>query len=221
MNPTHLPKLVIFDCDGVLIDSEPIFLDVLHGLLCSYGTDLSFQQCWDLFVGTTVEDVEAYMRKHGVNFPQDWVTIFRQNATAKLEKEVKAVEGVQQVIEQLQSAGVPLCVASNGYPQILQTTLKRTELLRFFKDRIFSAYTVGASKPAPDLFLHAAKTMGVAPTDCVVIEDSASGLQAAALADMTCFAYTPPHMHRPADLFGASPFNTMSELPEKLGFVRA
>lgn len=221
MNPTHLPKLVIFDCDGVLIDSEPIFLDVLYGLLCSYGTNFSFQRCWDLFVGTTVEHVEAYMREHGINFPQDWVTTFRQNATAKLEKEVKAVEGVQQVIEQLQSAGVPLCVASNGYPQILQTTLRCTDLLRFFEGRIFSAYTIGASKPAPDLFLHAAKAMGVAPSDCVVIEDSASGLQAAARAGMTCFAYTPPHMRLPADLFGACPFSDMSELPEKLGFVAA
>ncbi len=216
-----LPKLVIFDCDGVLVDSEPIFLRVLHGMLQSFGSKLSFQDCWDKFIGKTTRAVDAYMKEQGITAPENWAKDFHVQSRSRLENEVLPVPGARQVVEQLAAANVPLCVASNGHPLTVQATLNRTGLLPWFDGKIFSAHEVGASKPAPDVFLHAAKLAGVQPEHCVVIEDSPSGLQAAANAGMPCFAYTPKTNPTPPNLFGAHPFQTMNTLPDLLGLVPA
>lgn len=213
------PKLVIFDCDGVLVDSEPIFLRVLHKLLLTYGAKLSYQECWNLFVGKTTHEVVGYMTTQGIAYPECWAKDFYQQSMSALEREVLPVEGIPQVLKLLSSAKVPTCVASNGLSTVVQAALKQTGLLPWLEGRIFSAQEIGASKPAPDVFLHAAKTNGVKPEHCVVIEDSPSGLEAAANAGMRCFAYVPSNAQTPENLFGAIKFSKMQSLPKMLGFV--
>ncbi|KZK91903.1 6-phosphogluconate phosphatase [Pseudovibrio sp. Ad46] len=215
------PKLVIFDCDGVLVDSEPLYIRTLHRLLQSYGAPLTFQQCWEMFVGKTSREVDAYLKEQGLNAPSHWNKDFHEQSNALLEKEVQPVTGIQQVIKQLANAKIPICVGSNGHPFTVRMTLEITGLLPWFDGNVFTATDVGASKPAPDLFLHAAKRAGINPEHCVVIEDSATGMKAAASAGMRCFAYTPESIPAPSNFFGAHPFQSMTTLPNLLGLVPA
>ncbi len=117
----------------------------------------------------------------------------------------------------ISSAGIPLCVASNGHLAKMRVTLERSGLLPWFEGNMFSAYDVGASKPAPDVFLHAAEMNGVAPEHCVVVEDSTSGFEAAFNAAMTCFAYDPKTTLKPTNLFGARRLTDLADLPKLLG----
>jgi HAD superfamily hydrolase (TIGR01509 family) len=211
---SDLPKLVIFDCDGILVDSEPIFNCVLHEYLLGCGATLSFSECCTLFTGKSRHNVERYLSECGLIIPESWPQGFYDQAIAVLGREVVAIEGVLAVLHQLQRAEMPFCVASNGLMAKMEVMLGRTGILPLVKDNIFSAYDIGQSKPAPDVFLHAAKINGVVPKHCVVVEDSASGFEAAAAAGMKCFAYVPEGVG--GALFGATPFKRMSELPALL-----
>lgn len=211
------PKLVIFDCDGVLVDSEPIFNRVLHEFLVSCGAELSFLDCCNYFTGKSRQDVETYMSANQLVIPDDWSSIFYRQALEALGREVKPIQGVINVLEKLSNSKVSFCVASNGIAEKMDVTLTRTQMLSYFKENMFSAYDIGQSKPAPDVFLHAARTNGVAPENCVVIEDSRSGFEAASNAKMRCFAYLPNEDGDDLDLFGARRFGDMNELPLLLG----
>lgn len=211
------PKLVIFDCDGVLVDSEPIFNKALHGFLRALGAQLSLAQCCKLFTGKSRDAVEQYLTQQGLDIPPDWSARFYQQALEALEKDVTAIAGVDEMIAALARAKIPFCVASNGIPAKMQVTLQRTGLMPFFEGKIFSAYEVGQSKPAPDVFLHAAQVNGVACEDCLVVEDSPSGFEAAARAKMACFAYLPDGAASTHERFGAHPFQKMQHLPALLG----
>lgn len=213
------PNLIIFDCDGVLVDSELIFSRVLFEFLSAEGVDLSFEDCCALFIGKNKFAVERHMQAVGMALPPDWSDRFYAQVFKALGDEVVLIEGVREMLEALLGQAVPFCVASNGLIAKMQVTLGRTGLLPLFKDNMYSAYDIGASKPAPDVFLHAAKANGVAAVDCVVIEDSASGLQAAQAAGMTCFAYCPKDGDDAANLYGATPFRNMAELPALLGLA--
>jgi len=211
------PALVIFDCDGVLVDSEPIFLRVLHRYLLSAGTSLSHSDCCARFIGKSKTDVEIYLEEQGLGIPGNWPEAFYSQAMVELERDCKAVEGVQEVLQALVRNSIPFCAASNGLRDKIEFTLSHTGLLPFFEGRIHSAYEVGRSKPAPDVFLHAAKENGIPPEHCAVIEDSPSGMEAAQAAGMACFAYTAASAVPPARLSGAQPFTGMSQLPALLG----
>ncbi|MGH0004243.1 HAD family hydrolase [Pseudovibrio ascidiaceicola] len=212
---------MIFDCDGVLVDSEPLYIRVLLRLLQSYGATLTFQECWEMFVGKTSRDVNDYLKEQGLTAPDHWNKDFHEQSNALLEKEVQPVSGIQQVLKHLANAKIPICVGSNGHPVTVRMSLERTGLLPWFGDNVFTATDVGIPKPAPDLFLHGAKMAGISPEHCVVIEDSATGLKAAASAGMRCFAYTPEIIPAPANFFGAHPFQTMATLPNLFGLVPA
>lgn len=211
------PRLIIFDCDGVLVNSEPIFNRVLHEFLLSVGAELSFQACCDHFTGKSRHDVEQYLSVRNLNFPEDWSEAFYRNALDALYQEVKPIAGAHSAVQALLKSGAVCCVASNGLMQKMRVTLDRTGMLPWFAGNMYSAYDVGASKPAPDVFLHAAKVNDVRPEDCVVIEDSASGFQAAKRASMVCFAYIPKGAKQPQELHGAHPFSDMAVLPSLLG----
>ena len=216
---TRKPKLVIFDCDGVLVDSEPIFNRVLHEFLLSCGAELSFSECCNTFTGKNKDAVEDFLSAKGLFIPENWSDQFYRQALEALGREVTPIRGVETVIEELSAAGVKLCVASNGIQAKMEVTLSRTQLLSRFEGNIFSAYDIGLSKPAPDVFLHAAQSNGCQPSDCVVIEDSPSGFEAASNARMRCYAYLPDRESKEPNLFGAYEFNDMSELPNLLGLV--
>ncbi|WP_153770633.1 HAD family hydrolase [Labrenzia sp. CE80] len=211
------PRLVIFDCDGVLVNSEPIFNRVLHEFLRSVGAELSFQDCCDHFTGKSRHEVEQYLVDRNLNFQEDWSEAFYRDALDALRHEVEPIPGVHSALRTLWNSEVICCVASNSLMKKMEVTLERTGMLHWFSGNIYSAYDVGASKPAPDVFLHAAKANKVRPEDCVVIEDSPSGFEAAAKASMNCFAYVPTGGKQPKELHGANTFSDMAVLPAILG----
>lgn len=211
------PRLVIFDCDGVLVNSEPIFNRVLHKFLLSVGADLSFEECCTVFTGKSKGDVEAYLRGQKLVFPTDWAKAFYRDALEALHDEVEPISGASQAVQTLLDSGVACCVASNGLMRKMRVTLDRTGMLSWFEGKMYSAYDIGASKPAPDVFLHAARVNNVLPEDCLVVEDSASGFQAASNASMRCLAYTPHGTQHLVDLFEAQPFAEMRQLPSLIG----
>ncbi|KIC10795.1 hypothetical protein RA19_10420 [Leisingera sp. ANG-M1] len=211
------PELVIFDCDGVLVDSEPIFLRVLHRFLLSAGASLTHADCCAQFIGKSRGDVEAYLIEQGLAIPADWPDAFYAQAMVELERDCQAIDGVQEVLQALVQSGIPFCAASNGLRDKIEFTLSHTGLLPFFENRFYSAYDVGRSKPAPDVFLFAAELHGIPPARCTVIEDSPSGLEAAQAAGMACYAYSGAGTLPPGRLFGAQPFGAMWQLPALLG----
>ena len=207
------PKLVIFDCDGVLVDSEPIANRVLHDILVANGATLTYEQSCAEFTGKNRYAIFAYAERNGITLPKDWYEEFYTTSIEKLIGNCEPIPDVNSIIEALQTANIPFCVASNGMHAKMRATLGTTGLLPFFEGKMYSGYDVPNGKPAPDLFLHAAREFNTAPEDCVVVEDSTTGLQAAQAAGMPSFAYAPaPDMQ----LFGATPFRSMADLPKLL-----
>ncbi len=182
-------ELIIFDCDGVLVDSEGIAHRIICEQIRELGSALTLEETEDRFAGGTLEMIISYVEEEiGRPIPNNFVPIFRQRSFEAFEKEVKAVEGIEQLIQQLTK---PYCVASNGPRNKIKLTLGATGLLPYFEKRIFSAYDVGKWKPDPTLYLTAAQKMGFAPHQCAVIEDSRFGVRAAMEAGMNVFGYAP------------------------------
>jgi HAD superfamily hydrolase (TIGR01509 family) len=181
-------ELVIFDCDGVLVDSEPIALRIDLMMLAQFGVQMSEQEVIDRFVGRSPEVIARVIEDHvGPGLPADWEDRFDRMRQDAFRNELTAVDGIEQALQQI---SLPTCVASSSSHESLQFKLGLTGLLRRFDGRIFSASEVANGKPAPDLFLHAAAKMGVTPPACAVVEDSRFGVQAARAAGMDVLAYS-------------------------------
>lgn len=214
-----IPELVIFDCDGVLVDSEPPSNQVLADVLTAQGVSLTMHEAMDLFVGKAMTQVAAKARNMGAQMPStdaEWITDLYALTYARLREGVDAIPGVVAVMDVLDAVGVPYCVASNGSDEKMDITLGATGMAARLEGRRFSAHTLGVSKPDPELFFIAAKHMGVAPSRAVVIEDSASGALGAQRAGMTCFGYAPDGGVA-LEAVGAQVFRNMAELPVLLG----
>ncbi len=209
------PELVIFDCDGVLVDSELITCRVFLAMLHELGLPVTLEFMFERFVGRSTQHCwEEVARMLGREVPQRLREQLEQRTTAALQAEVKAVRGMEAVLDSLQ---VPYCVASSGTHAKMATTLGATGLLPRFRDRIFSATEVAHAKPAPDIFLYAARRCGVEPQACAVIEDSAPGVVAGVAAGMTVYgycAYTPESRLRQAGAHYT--FDEMAKLPALL-----
>lgn len=209
--------LVIFDCDGVLVDSEPITNRILAQGMTRHGLPLSTEGAIDLFVGGTIKSVFDQARTLGAALPDDWIEDFYDRMIETLGREVVAIEGAHALLDRLDAAGIPYCVASNGPMRKMDVTLKRTGLWPWVEGRIFSAHDVGVAKPDPGLFLHAAKALGTSPDHAVVIEDSVSGIRAAQAAGMRCLGLT---RDTPAEKFtahGAELIAWLDQVPDRLG----
>ena len=209
-------RLVIFDCDGVLIDSEPIANRVFRDRLELAGLSMSLQDVMRTFVGNTRDGcIELAGRMLGRQLPADFGAQWDEALFAALRAEVKPVEGIAEL---LASLNTPYCVASNGNPDRMSLSLDAAGLMPWVKGRLFTAAEVANPKPAPDLFLHAARRMGAAPADCAVVEDTATGVKAAMAAGMTSFGYVgAPHADATAmRALGAVTFASMRELPALL-----
>lgn len=181
-------ELLIFDCDGVLVDSERIYCRVDREVFAELGAEFTEDELVEHFVGSPIEVWTALVEeRRGRPLDPGWHDPFRPRYEAALDAELTVVEGVTAVLEAL---AVPYCLASNGSHDSIRRNLTRTGLLDRFEGRIFSARDVARGKPAPDLFLHAAASMGVAPERCAVVEDSAYGVRAARAAGMRAFGYT-------------------------------
>lgn len=205
-------ELVIFDCDGVLIDSERLAVKVDVAMLRELGWPLSEAEVIERFVGRSDRDTRAAIEAHlGRALPADWDAQINRLYREAFAAELEAVEGIADALDRI---SLPTCVASSGTHEHLRYTLGLTGLHERFAGRIFSAEDVRAGKPAPDLFLHAAERMGSSPARCVVVEDSRSGVQAARAAGMRVLAFagglTPAQRLAGP---GTTVFGAMRELP--------
>jgi HAD superfamily hydrolase (TIGR01509 family) len=212
------PKLVIFDCDGVLVDSETIGDQVLADLLAVRGITVPLAEISRRYVGLTLHAVaEDLNDRHGLSLGDAWLEEVRTATEAAFHAGLEAIPHVEHLIAVLAAADVPICVGSNGSVSKMNTSLGITGLLPHFEGRLFSGQDMQRGKPFPDLFLHAAAVMGAAPDDCVVIEDSTAGLRAAQAARMKALAYVASPDHASADLSGGHPFTDMRQAPALLG----
>jgi HAD superfamily hydrolase (TIGR01509 family) len=209
--------LVIFDNDGVLVDSEPISNRLLAAYLTELGHPTSYEESIRDYMGSAMHRIhELVLERTGRRLPEDFDDVFHARVFAAFEQELVAVAGASVVLEKLAADGVPYCVASSGSHERIRVGHRTTGLDRWFdEERIFSSQDVGRGKPAPDLFLYAAEKMGVAPERCVVIEDSPLGVQAAIAAGMDVYGFT---AMTPAEkLSGADRlFSHMEELADLL-----
>ena len=205
-------ELVIFDCDGVLVDSERISNEILAEQLTALGIPTTTEQSMDRYMGGSLAAVVADVeRALGRPAPASLVPEYRAATYAAFERGLRAVEGIEAALEAL--GDTPTCVASSGEHEKIRRTLGRTGLLARFEGRIFSATEVARGKPAPDLFVHAAARMGADPASCAVVEDAPVGVAAALAARMAVFAYagrTPPER---LARDGVTVFKSMRELP--------
>lgn len=181
-------ELVIFDCDGVLVDSERVTNLVFAELLGELGLHYTLEGMFEHFVGSSMpqclEKIEAEL---GRPVPADFVATYQKRRNIALERDLKPVPGI---VAALDAINLPTCVASSGAHDKMRLTLGLTGLWPRFEGRIFSVTDVEKPKPAPDVFLHAAKTLGFAPAACVVVEDSPTGVKAAIAAGMTVLGYS-------------------------------
>lgn len=210
--------LVIFDCDGVLVDSEPIAARLTAEAVSELGWEMSAELAKSEFLGDTFSNIiRRVEEKIGRNVPEDWPARSQRNLLAALERELTPVAGVRSAIEALVSEGATLAVGSQGSHEKMQLTLAVTDLLPFFRGRIFSASQVARPKPAPDLFLLAADTLGFSPARSVVVEDSTRGVKAALAAGMRILGYTASVGREAIVAAGAEPIDDLAELPARLG----
>ena len=212
------PGLVIFDCDGVLVDTERLTVGVEARVLTELGWPHTTDEVVTRWMGRSsaaqLAELEERLGAHGSR-------TFDERTTAELlgvvERELTAVDGIATLLDRLDAAGVPTCVASSGTHERMCHTLGLTGLYDRFAGRIFSATEVEHGKPAPDLFLHAAASMGAEPSRCVVVEDSVYGVQAAVAAGMTVYGFA-GGLTSEQDLVaaGARPFQAMPDLVDVL-----
>ncbi len=182
-------RAVLFDCDGVLVDSEGLSVALFRTDMAQRGLVLSEAEASEIFIGGTMEHTARQAAMRGASLPDDWVDQFYTLMFAALAEEVEAIAGVEALLQTLADAGLACAVGSNGPYAKMEITLKRTGLWDRFDPHIYSARALGRPKPAPDIYLHAARQIGVAPAACVVIEDSPSGARAAQAAGMRCIGY--------------------------------
>ena len=204
--------LVIFDCDGVLVDSEPVSNRALAAELAEAGWPIGYEETIRRFKGRSERDCLEEIRAHVPDLPDDFLARYQSRMYRGFAEELESVPGVRDA---LAAIDVPTCVASSGDHGKLERTLGKTGLYELFSGRIFSATEVARGKPHPDLFLHAAARMGAAPARCMVIEDSPLGVQAAHAAGMRAlgFAGTELADARALRAAGAPVFSDMHALP--------
>lgn len=183
-------ELVIFDCDGVLVDSEPLANGLLRDALAVVGLELTVAETRARFVGLSMTKVMGLVEDEiSEKLPAGWLDDLQARTFEGFRRDLRPVSGIRAAINAIAGRGIAHCVASSGSLEKMSVSLGTTDLASLFGDRIFSADMVARGKPAPDLFLFAASQMGVLPENTVVVEDSIPGLKAALSAGMAPIAY--------------------------------
>ncbi len=209
--------MVIFDCDGVLVDSEPITNRIMRASLAAHGLDMSLEQMMGLAVGGTIAGVSEKARALGADLPERWVADIYAEMFEALAEEVEPIPGAVEVLDALDAAGVIYAVGSNGPHAKMEITLRRCGMAERFRGRVYSREDVARPKPAPDVYLKAATDAGIPPERCVVIEDSVSGATAGKAAGMTTFGFTAETPAERLQPICDGLFEAMEELPGMLG----
>jgi HAD superfamily hydrolase (TIGR01509 family) len=205
--------LVIFDCDGVLVDSEPASRVVVFEEAARVGWALSEAEAQG-FVGLRWSDLQPIFQHHSAaSLPPDWPDQMQTRLLATLDGHLRAIGGAADLIRAVASMGLPYRIASNSSPEEMAEKFRLTGLTDLVAGRVHSAREVGRGKPAPDLFLAAAAAENVPPAACLVIEDSRPGVLAARAAGMTCLAYTPDGDQFGLAGLGAVPVTSLDQVP--------
>jgi HAD superfamily hydrolase (TIGR01509 family) len=207
-------KCIIFDCDGVLVDSEKISIGTLVAMATSFGVSLEYENANRLFLGKSLEFCFDYIESQSdKKLPSNFEEEFRIRSFEAFKSDLKPIEGIHELLNQLE---VPFCVASNGPADKIRLNLTTTLLIDQFEGAIFSAYDINSWKPEPGLYLHAVKTMGFEVKDCVVIEDSAVGVQAALSGGFDVFGFAQKGNQAHLEQLNIPIFDTMSKLVKLL-----
>ncbi|WP_262031155.1 HAD family hydrolase [Microvirga sp. Mcv34] len=211
--------LLIFDCDGVLVDSEPLSCRIDAEVLTECGVPYTPEAVAREFTGVSIKDQIARIEsERGIRLPEDFTERLNRTLFARFETDLKPIEGVRDAILSLP---FPRCVASSSIPERIALSLRVTGLADLFDD-VFSSTQVARGKPAPDLFLHAAQRMSARPDDCTVIEDSMAGVQAAIAAGMRVIGFTggghcgPDHGEKLRRMGALIVIEKMADLPKAL-----
>ena len=214
---------VLFDCDGVLVDSEPITNGVLRDMLEELGWKLSPAECMRLFLGKAVKDERALIEaRTGQPLTDDWLVRFRERRNQGLIQGVKPIRGAPEVVALLHQRFERRIACASGADRFkVELQLDKCGLLPFFKGRIFSGHELPRSKPAPDVYLAAAAALGAAPGRCAVVEDTVTGVLAGRAAGAIVFGYSPPEAGHDGprllrDAGVHSVFADLQDLPELL-----
>jgi HAD superfamily hydrolase (TIGR01509 family) len=212
-------QLVIFDCDGVLVDSEAISCGVLASMVSAEGVATTLAQSRHDYQGLRLDEVLAKVEaKLGRPLPEDWLARYERERAETFRRDLKAVPGAAAAVASVAAAGVAVCVASQGKLEKTRLTLGLTGLLELFaEDALFSAHSVARGKPHPDLFLRAASVMGAEPARCAVVEDTPSGVTAAVAAGMRVFGYCADSDETALREAGAELVASLDQLPALLG----
>ncbi len=190
------PELIIFDCDGVIIDSEGVASQVCAEDISALGWQMTAWQAQDYFLGMSITDMQPMIEaKLGRTLPASWRPGLAEKLVAALGTHSKLIPGAREMLERVNSLGIPWCIASNSSDEELAVKFSRTGITGLTDGRAYSAASViakgGRAKPAPDLFLAAAAGAQTPPQNCLVLEDSALGVTGAVAAGMTCYGFSP------------------------------
>ena len=210
---------MIFDCDGVLVDSESISNDVLAQKLTAEGLPMTLAQARRDYQGLLLSEIlDRAQQRLGRQLAPGWIEAYEHERAAVFRRELQPVPGAAETVRRIVATGAAVCVASQGKLEKTRLSLTLTGLDALFcSDALFSAHEVPRGKPHPDLFLHAAQTMGARPADCVVIEDTPSGVAAAVAAQMRVLGYAADSDERALRRAGAEIVHSLEEVPELLG----
>lgn len=215
---------MLFDCDGVLVDSETITNGVLRDMLEEAGWKLSAQECMQRFIGKAVKDEAALIEAHtGQPLSEDWMLRFRERRNTGLMRDLKTIPGAFHAVAKIHALFEGRIACASGADRFkVELQLRKCGLMHYFKGRIFSGHEMPRSKPFPDVYLAAAAALGIQPARCAVVEDTVTGVAAGVAAGCTVFGYSPPEAGHdaPEALRAAGAvriFVAMRELPHLLG----
>lgn len=207
-------KCIIFDCDGILVDSESISAKIFQKMASELGCDLDFETVLGQITGTSMkENLRFFQERVGRKLPENFESGFRRRSFEAFKTELKPVNGIHALLDKIT---IPYCTASSGPQNKIRLNLTTASLIDRFENRIFSSYDIGSWKPEPDIYLHAARQMGFEPADCAVVEDSIAGVQAAKAGGFNVFALSKPENNTAFQHFGATVFADMNELGKLL-----
>ncbi len=215
------PQAVLFDCDGVIVDSEPVGLAHITRALAALGLDMAPEAVARLFIGKTLPGVAGMLRAEGHRIPEGWERATYDALYEKLAEGTPLIPGIEAVLDALDAGGIRYAIGSNGEMRKMEITLgQHPGVWARVKDQLHSARKTGAPKPDPAVYLRAAEALGVAPGACVVVDDSPSGCQAGVAGGMRTLGFA-AGFHSAAALaaVGAEVFSEMRDLPGLLGLA--
>jgi HAD superfamily hydrolase (TIGR01509 family) len=215
---TKPPAFVLFDCDGVLVDSEGITNRILVANLARHGLTLPITRIEALFVGGTMKAVGEKAAAMGADIPPGWLDDIYEEMYARLAKGTPLIEGVESLLDRLDAEGIGYAVGSNGSDRKMKITIgQHPALWRRLQGRLYSAHTHGIAKPDPGLYLLAAREHGHAPAECIVVDDSPTGCTAAVRAGMPAYGFAEHDDGARLTAVGATVFHRMADLPGLIG----